>query len=211
MPYRLGKERQGKLREDGTKAQDRPTQDRLAALRILVLKAFGDRLQQDTRLESQAFLLDCDFLTCLAHLKGKSCCQILSKKSSLQTKSKIKASVSRKEPRRGLAKVCRQGGKLGLRLFKKSQREPAVLMLVIPALGRLRQDDRTFVPVGLIPSKYHKKKKKRGQKTQCLAGRQRNPLGMMTVKEVPPTGLLDCKGPHRPDSRLLPGNLPGPS
>lgn len=62
-------------------------------------------------------------------------------------------------------------------------------MLVIPALGRLRQDDRTFVPVGLIPSKYHKKKKRR-QKTQCLAGRQRNSLGMMTVKEVPPTGLL---------------------
>lgn len=60
-----------------------------------------------------------------------------------------------------------------------------MLMLVIPALGRLRQDDRTFVPVGLIPSKYHKKKK-RGQKMQCLAGRQRNSLGMMTVKEVHP-------------------------
>lgn len=40
---------------------------------------------------------------------------------------------------------------------KKSQREPNGLMLAFPALGRLRQDDRTFVPVGLIPSKYHKK------------------------------------------------------
>lgn len=40
---------------------------------------------------------------------------------------------------------------------KKSQREPNGLVLAFPALGRLRQDDRTFVPVGLIPSKYHKK------------------------------------------------------
>lgn len=94
-------------------------------------------------------------------MKGKSCCQILSKKSSRETKSntEIRASVSSKEPQRAFAKECRREVKLGLRLLKKkkSQREPNGLMLVFPALGRLRQDDRTFVPVGLIPSKYHKK------------------------------------------------------
>lgn len=101
-------------------------------------------------------------LNCLAYLTGKSCCQILSKKSSQETKSntEIRASVSSKEPQRGFAKECRREVKLGLRFLKKkkkSQREPNGLMLAFPALGRLRQDDRTFVPVGLIPSKYHKK------------------------------------------------------
>lgn len=90
-------------------------------------------------------------------MKGKSCCQILSKKNSQETKSniEIKASVSSKEPQRGFAKECRRGVKLDLRFFKKkSQKKPDLLRLVIPAPGRPRQDDRTFVPVGLIPSKY---------------------------------------------------------
>lgn len=133
-------------------------------------------------------------------MKGKSCCQILSKKNSQETKSniEIKASVSSKEPQRGFAKECRRGVKLDLRFFKKkkkSQRKPDLIRLVIPALGRPRQDDRTFVPVGLIPSKYHRKKGE--DRKQCPAGRRPHPLdaspwrwsygGGATVKF--PTGL----------------------
>lgn len=107
------------------------------------------------------------------------CCQISSKKNSQETKSniEIKASVSRKELQRGFAKECRRGVKLDLRFFKKkkkSQRKPDLLRLVIPALGRPRQDDRTFVTVGLIPSKYHRKKGE--DRKQCPAGRRPHPL-----------------------------------
>lgn len=47
-------------------------------------------------------------------------------------------------------------------------------MLINPALGRLRQD-RIFKTCGLVLSKCHRgAKKKRGQKTQYPAGRQRD-------------------------------------
>lgn len=71
--------------------------------------------------------------------------------------------------------------------------------LVIPAFGRPRQDDRTN-PVGLIPSKYHRKKG--GDRKQCPARKPR-PL------DASPVEVELCYVPHRPDSRLLPGNLPG--
>lgn len=73
--------------------------------------------------------------------------------------------------------------KLDLRFFKKkkkSQRKPDLIRLVIPALGRPRQDDRTFVPVGLIPSKYHRKKGE--DRKQCPAGRRWSYGGGATVK-----------------------------
>lgn len=87
-------------------------------------------------------------------------------------------------------------------------------MLVIPALGRLRQDDRTFVPVGLIPSKYHKKKKEATENT--VPSRKAEEQFRYDDSEGSPTHWTlnpcsYCKGPHRLDSRLLPGNLPGPS
>lgn len=102
-------------------------------------------------------------------MKGKSCCQILSKKNSQETKSniEIKASVSSKEPQRGFAKECRRGVKLDLKVLKKKkkrQRKPD--LLVIPAFGRPRQDDRAN-PGGLIPSKYHRKKGE--DRKQCPA------------------------------------------
>lgn len=117
-------------------------------------------------------------------MKGKSSCQILSKKNSQETKSniEIKASVSSKEPQRGFAKECRRGVKLDLKFLKKKkkkrQRKPDFRRLVIPAFGRPRQDDRTN-PLGLIPSKYHRRKGE--DRKQCPARKPR-PLDASPVE-----------------------------
>lgn len=74
-----------------------------------------------------------------------------------------------------------------------------MLRLVIPALGRPRQDDRTFVPVGLIPSKYTGKRE-RTERAQQEGG--------PTHWTLPRGGGATVKFP-RPGSRLLPGNPPG--
>lgn len=54
--------------------------------------------------------------------------------------------------------------------------EPDILMPVIPACERLRQDNREFVPVDLIPSKYHKKKEGEGTEDTAPSRKAEEPF-----------------------------------
>lgn len=109
MRRRRDKENQGKSREGSTKAQDRPAEAQACC---------GQSDSSKASASSQAFLLECDFLT-------ESRCQILSKKNSQETKSniEIKASVSSKEPQRGFAKRMQDRSEIGLKVLKKKKKK----------------------------------------------------------------------------------------